>query len=317
MLEPHPSSPFLGMAIHGTAARSRCSLYKHGLAHPGHDLISDQPVNYPNPLGHEPRTQTSYTMSTSLTLPSVANALRTWWQRTLLLLLMLAGGFAFSAMAQSTTIQLGSGSATSSYIPIYYLYDFSHSQAIYTADEMIAAGATGQGNITAIRYLPGASVSTVNWRNWTVYMGNTPKASFSGVGDYVSSTALTQVFNGNIPDNIVANQWMELILDQPFFWDGTSNLVITVTDNTNGWGTLPSWQGYTLAPSSGNKGIYFYQDGSPVSPASPSASSQGATNSVAQIQFELEPPPCSGTPVAGTLPGYRWVRRWCPERGTK
>jgi hypothetical protein len=76
------------------------------------------------------------------------------------------------------TYQIGSGTSTTSYFPLYYLYDYSYSQTIYTAAELNAQGAVIGGQITKIKYKPTSSVSTSDWRDWVVYMGNTTKASF-------------------------------------------------------------------------------------------------------------------------------------------
>jgi hypothetical protein len=112
---------------------------------------------------------------------------------------------------------------------------------------------------------------------------------------------MTEVFNGVIDASTTANSWLEITLTTPFLWDGASNLVVAIDENTPTYGNSPTWKGYTLAPSSGSKGIYFYQDATDVLPASPSASSSGAVNLVAQIQFEMSSAtPCSGMPTAGS-----------------
>jgi len=218
--------------------------------------------------------------------------------------LMLLLCFAYLAGSSQTTVSIGSGTGTSSYIPIYYLYDYSYSQTIYSAAELTSGGATSSGMISKLRYKPTATASTVGkWKNWTVFMGNTSQNGYAATSNYIPSSTLTQVFLGDLPDNVTANTWVELTLSTPFLWDGSSNLVITVLDNTLGWGNLPSWAGYTAAPISGalNRGIYFYQDNTPVNPNAPSATSSGVTNSIAQIQLEWTPAgACSGMPSAGT-----------------
>ena len=184
----------------------------------------------------------------------------------LLLALLLSGAFALGTRAQ-ISIQIGSGTATSSYFPNYYLYDYSYTQTIYTAAELTTAGASAAGQITKLRFLPGASVATTNWKDWVVYMGNTAKTGFTGVSDYIAPASMVQVFNGILPSNVTSGTWMEITLSTPFFWDGTSNIVVAVDENTPTYGTTPTWQGYTLAPSTGSKGIRFYQDNTDILPA--------------------------------------------------
>lgn len=220
---------------------------------------------------------------------------RSWRYCLALLFGMLFMGI--SSFAQ--TIQLGSGTTTNSYLPMYYLYDKNYTQTIYTAAELTNAGATATGGtITKIRFKPTASVTTLDWRTWTVYMDNTTKVGFTSTSDWVPSGDLTQVFTGDLPDNTVANTWIELTLDTPFVWDG-SNIVVAITEFTPDYGGSPSWASYTLVPSSGSKAIYKYQDGADISMTSPPTGT--LVNVVAQIQFdgslqEL----CAGTPSGGT-----------------
>ncbi|MFM7902942.1 MAG: hypothetical protein ACKPAD_13280, partial [Bacteroidota bacterium] len=51
-----------------------------------------------------------------------------------------------------TTVTIGSGTTTSSFLPIYTCYGYNYSQQIYTAAEMSAGGAISGGNITQIKF---------------------------------------------------------------------------------------------------------------------------------------------------------------------
>lgn len=201
-------------------------------------------------------------------------------------------------------IQLGSGTSTNSYFPLYYLYDFSYTQTIYTAAELTGAGAPNGGAIiSAIKYKPTVSVSTENWCDWVVYIGHTTKTGFSDVNDFIPIASLSQVYSSTILDNTTANNWITITLSTPFVWNGSDNIIIAIDENTSGWGNSPSWAGYTLAPSTGYKGIYYYQDENDISAISPnSASNKGYTNTVAQIQFVMTPNyACSAPPTGGTI----------------
>lgn len=222
--------------------------------------------------------------------------------RRILLALFVFANFALVKVNAQITVQVGTGSGTSTYFPNYYLYDYSYTQTIYTAAELTGSGAPSPGFINKIRYKSNTSVaSTSNWKDWEIYLGNTTKVGFSSVTDFISPTSMTKVFDGTIPASLTAGNWFELTLSTPFLWDGSSNLVVSVDENTMGWGTAPQWAGYNLAPSSGSKGIRFYQDGTNIDPSNPTATYTAALNDVAQIQFEMIPAaPCSGKPVAGT-----------------
>lgn len=208
-----------------------------------------------------------------------------------------------SVSLSQATITIGSGAATSNYFPLYYLYNYSYSQTIYTADEFTSQGVSGAQLISAIRYKPTSSVSTSNWKDWVVYIGTTSQDGFSGDTDWIAVSSLTEVFNGQIPPNVTANDWLEIQFNSNFLWDGVSNIVIAVDQNTPSWGSDPSWAAYTLAPSTGSKGIYYYSDGTNPDPASPPTASN-TTNTVAQIQFDMTPAiACSGQPSAGVVVG--------------
>jgi hypothetical protein len=214
----------------------------------------------------------------------------------------IALAFGLSMNTHAQTIQVGTTAAGSTYFPNYYLYDYSYSQTIYTAAELAAQSAPAPGYINKIRYLPNASVSTSDWNSWTIYLGNTAQASFTGVGNFIPPASMTQVFSGAIPANVTTGVWMEITLSTPFLWDGTSNIVVSIDENTPTYGSSPNWRGYTLAPPTGFKGIRFYQDNTDINPASPSALSQGTSNAVAAIQFEMVPSgACTSPPTAGVV----------------
>ncbi|HTO14329.1 MAG TPA: GEVED domain-containing protein [Edaphocola sp.] len=218
-----------------------------------------------------------------------------------IVLILIIGLISNQSKAQ-VTITIGSGTSTSSYLPLYYLYDYNYTQTIYSAAELNLGGATGSGFITKIRWKPTAAVSTSNWKDLVVYLGNTTQNGFASTANYIPIGSLTQVFNGQLPANTVANQWLEITLAPTFLWDGISNLVVAVDENTSGWGNSPNWAGFTapVISAGGNRSVYFYQDGTDVLPASPSANTSNTTNSIAQIQFDWIPgTPCSNPINAG------------------
>lgn len=67
------------------------------------------------------------------------------------ILLFFAFLFAFLPRVAGQTGQIGTGTGTSVYLPIYSYYGYNYSQQIYTAAEMTAA--VGANNlITAVRF---------------------------------------------------------------------------------------------------------------------------------------------------------------------
>ena len=187
-------------------------------------------------------------------------------------------------------VKVGTGTGTSSATPIMN-YDFNYSQTIYLASELIAAGG-GAGEITniAYQYVSGALGATNNV--WTVYMGHTAKTDFTSNTDWIALANLEEVYSG-----IVTTPAMSIELDNPFVWDGTSNIVVAVLENLPGYATPP-----TVNTTTGtNRSIYFRIDatnpgGAPVNPASPPTAS-GRNSFYANMKFNICPPATCFKPV--------------------
>ncbi|MCB0758229.1 MAG: choice-of-anchor J domain-containing protein, partial [Flavobacteriales bacterium] len=218
------------------------------------------------------------------------STLRSWWTKTLMLILLVAGGFATGANAQTVTI--GSGTGTSIYLPLRNFYGYNYTQQIYTAAQV-----TQGGKIDKIRFMLNAG-GLSNSTDWVVYMGNTAKTSFTSTTDWIPVASMTQVFSGTVPDAPPTGTWMEITLTTPFVYNGTDNLVIAVDENTPGYGSSSTnWRAFT---SGSNTGIYYYNDSNNPDPSSPPTAS-GRSGTISQVQLNFLPP-CTGTPVAGTVP---------------
>jgi hypothetical protein len=213
-----------------------------------------------------------------------------WWQRMLLIALVLTGALASATQAQTVTI--GSGTGTSSYLPLYNYYGYNYTQQIYTAAQV-----TQSGKIDKIRFMLNAG-SLTNSTDWVVYMGNTAKTSFASTTDWVPLANMTQVFSGTVPAAPPTGTWMEITLTTPFVYNGTDNLVIAVDENTPSYGSnSTNWRAFT---SGANTGLYYYNDSNNPNPASP-PTANSRTGTISQVQLNFLPP-CTGTPVAGTIP---------------
>ncbi|MBS1568642.1 MAG: T9SS type A sorting domain-containing protein [Bacteroidetes bacterium] len=185
------------------------------------------------------------------------------------------------SQAQTGTIAVGYGNATSPYFPLHSCYTYNYSQQIYTADELTAAGGLA-GNITALRFfhVAGADDEGTGWNNWTVYLGGTAQASFGGTSDWVPASGLQQVFNGTVAP--VIGDWMEITLDTPFAWDGVQNVVVAVHENSPGFGCTAVWKAYDATV---NRAMLFRSDLLDPDPAAPPAASTMPSSQLAQVEF--------------------------------
>ena len=159
--------------------------------------------------------------------------------------------------------------STNGYVPLATNYKCSYDQMIYTADQLAAAGITGPCSITKIGF-KAAAANTVK-RLPTLYMGNTDKSAFSDNTDFISINNLTTVYVREYSDNTtdpdlwtITAGWNEFELDEPFEYDGTSNLVIAMHC---GQATYYNSTSFNHVATTGNQVVYAYNDNADPIPA--------------------------------------------------
>ena len=146
--------------------------------------------------------------------------------------------------------QIGGGTATHSFLPVYSCSGYNYSQQIYTASEL--TGAVGINNyITSIKFYVASTAATqLNYNQWVVYMGNTAQNNFATTTSWVPASSLQQVYSGTLPA-MTAGTWVTIPLSTPFLWDGTSNVVIAVDENSTGTSCTANWGSYTAGVDRG------------------------------------------------------------------
>ena len=138
------------------------------------------------------------------------------------LLMLLA--FAPLAMQAQFTATFGTGNSETSTggaagAPMSYGGAYSWTQQIYRAAEFTAANVPAGAIITAIEFYNATGATLMS--DLRTYMGHCTNDYFSGTSAWVPFNTLTLVDSGdwNAPAG-----WFEIQLDQPFVWDGTSNV---------------------------------------------------------------------------------------------
>lgn len=183
----------------------------------------------------------------------------------------------FTCFAQ---VQVGSGNNLNQNVPFNTTKAYSYGQSIYLSSEINAVG-----TITSLQwYFDGASPLTNN-QALVIYLGTTAKTNFTSSTDWIASTGLTQVYTGGITTDS-APGWKTITLSTPFVYDGTSNLVVAVDENTPGFdGTSFKFRNFntseTRSISYGNNST----NPDALSPPTSGASSLSATNFVPNIIF--------------------------------
>ena len=136
--------------------------------------------------------------------------------------------FAPWAAAQETVVIGDPDATTTQYtVPINMFYHYSLTQQIYTADEIGMAG-----SITSIAF-EYTNTSSFSMENVQLYMKNVDKDNFETTTDMVDLTDAVLVWEGTFAADGAG--WVTLELDTPFEYDGTSNLLVSGFDPTNGY----------------------------------------------------------------------------------
>ena len=136
-------------------------------------------------------------------------------------------------------------------VPLCASHAWVLSKQLYTANEI-----NHKGKIWSIAFNTAKGDLT---RNLTVYMNQTSNSSAS----WNTVTEADCVFSGEVM--FTAGQWTTIYFDKPFEYDGKSNIVVTVDDNTGkksgGWGVLTH---YIFYGEAGN--AYAYDDNNDIDP---------------------------------------------------
>ena len=183
----------------------------------------------------------------------------------LFLLIGMMGLLSVTAFADE--IQIGSGTSTDYNLPSHSNYKYSLTQQIYTATEIEDAGG-GAGTINSIAFYNGGSVKT---RNFSIYLVNTDKESFSNATDWISVTANDLVYSGEV--EMTAGTWKTITFSNPFSYDG-GNLAVVVDDNT---GNDVSGMSCRVFTASETQTIYYRYDYTNPDPTNPTISGTPTT----------------------------------------
>ncbi|MFA7543495.1 MAG: choice-of-anchor D domain-containing protein, partial [Candidatus Cloacimonadaceae bacterium] len=193
---------------------------------------------------------------------------------------------AYSAVAPGTVI-MGTGTSNNN-IPVYPYYGYTYSQSIYLANE-INYNVPGHRIEKIAYYWNGAGVGT-NSSEWVVYMGHTGLNSFVNTSNsWIPANQLTQVFNGTLSIPATAG-WIEIELDNPFFYNGISNLVIAVDENKPGYDGSSQFFYSTLSGT--GRSLVAYSDSTNPNPESvPPGGSASLKSAYPNLRLKFGEPP--------------------------
>lgn len=163
------------------------------------------------------------------------------------------------ASGEDIEIVIGTGTSNSDIIPTYTSYKYSITEQIFTAEEI---GAVGK-----IRSLSFNLVNAANQdRNIDVYIAHTERYTFTNDNDWIAMTVADKVYSGVLDCH--SSGWQTIQLDKPFKYNGDSNLVIMVDDNT---GNYDGYETFAVTDIGNRMAIYRYGDAGNFSPETPSS----------------------------------------------
>ncbi len=164
------------------------------------------------------------------------------------------------------------GTENTSYLPFNGNFNYGYSQIIYSADEL-----AGLDTITGISFYVdyGSRLS----RTVDVYMGHTSRTTLSKT-DYIAVDDLQQKAVDYTLDISTAG-WVTIPFSTPFVYDGSSNVVVAVDNNTGSYSSF-SWRAHQ---SLGTNAVCWYSDNTNINPLAPSAVSGFETTVLPDIRF--------------------------------
>lgn len=125
----------------------------------------------------------------------------------------------FTTSASSDIVIIGNEDYDNQYLPFDFYYKHSYSQSIYRYADLNIV----DKRIESIQYEYNQN-SECDFENIKIYMGLTDLTSFSGSSWY-SPEELTLVYDGSLSFD-TSTSWVNIMLDTPFFYENTDNLII-------------------------------------------------------------------------------------------
>jgi len=147
-------------------------------------------------------------------------------------------------------------------LPIESYYGYTYSQSIFLQSEVNTPGQ----RIEKIWYNWNGIEEDLLSNAWTIWMGHTALTSFADGSSWIPLANLSQVFTGEVALPATPG-WIEIILDTPFVYNNTDNLVIAVDENEPGYGSSSNY--FYCTADAAARSIRYYSDSTNPDPAAP------------------------------------------------
>ena len=159
-------------------------------------------------------------------------------------------------------LQIGDGTTTAYTIPVNNYYHYTYSQQIFLASEM-----NGPQTISSVSFDYAYATAMTDKTNVNIYLCHTSQSSFATTSDFVPTTNMQLVYSGNLN---CQQGWNTFSFTTPFQYDGVSNLVLAVDDNSDDYNGS-SYTFHVNTATGTNRSLYYYSDSSNPDPTNLSA----------------------------------------------
>ena len=142
--------------------------------------------------------------------------------------------------------QVGNEISTNYTFPIYtYNSYYSYTQQIYSATDINnAGGCRGKINSVKFRYAESSALTIPI----EIYLGRTNQSSLASA--WITDANLTKVYTSPAGGTTFSSEWVEITLDTPYDWDGTSNILVAIKTTGTPSNTLQGFR-YTSITGGG------------------------------------------------------------------
>ena len=178
----------------------------------------------------------------------------------------------------ATTWITGDSTGNSYYTPVNNYYKYTLSETIITAEEI---GGPMRIDTISFHYMHTAPMT--DKFDVTMWLQPTTKSEFSSTSDIdlLDSSIAVQIFSDSMN---FSQGWNDIVLPTPYIFDGTTNLMLIVDDNSNDYNS----NSYKFSTTScdGYKTITWYSDGQNPDPVTGNNSLTGNAFSGSKTRYQ-------------------------------
>jgi len=158
---------------------------------------------------------------------------------------------------EADTVEIGTGTGSTYYLPAYMYYNNAYTQQIYTPEEV------STGHISSISFYhtfnPNAYAARPVDEHLKIYLSTTDKSSFSGSTDWVTGLSEANLVYDGVVTFGTDDAWYDIPFQNGFDYDGNDNLLVTIIGHNSQYGDGHNF-GQTATPGA-YMSVYKYRDG--------------------------------------------------------